>query len=400
VTSLPRVVFLSAVGGGPISRVVEAISRRGGVRIRTVNCYSTIEWRRHRSASRVRSLLARVAVFFFYPLYALTRARGTDVVIASTNPFWLPNLLLASRRLHGAAVITLVYDLYPDSLMNARPLPQLIYRAMHRLNRHWASQSDAVVFIAPSMRSIVETRYGAPRRSEVLVTGTDVQEFTDPPPQPDLERWVGDRMLISYIGNAGYVHDVDTFSDVASRLSERYPDEIAFFVSASGGRARRLVDAISHLPQARVEPPLDEARWRWVQGRTDMAVITLSSEAAHASMPSKYYSALGAGCAIVAIAPMDSDVYQQTLGRQLGVAAVPGAVKTVMRSVSDLVENRDKLRCLRERAAHTAKTDFDIHVIADNWESLISSLALTRPTGRLPGSLVLPAGGSGREHRK
>jgi glycosyltransferase involved in cell wall biosynthesis len=390
VTSLPRVVFLSAVGGGPISRVVEAISRRGGVQIRTANCLSTIDWRRHRGAGGVQSLLARVTVFAFYPLLAMLRARGADVVIASTNPFWLPNLLLATRRLHGAAVITLVYDLYPDSLMDVRPLPQLIARTMHRLNRHWASQSDAVVFIASSMRSIVESRYGAPRRSEVLVTGADVDEFTDPLPQPDLERWVGDRVLISYIGNAGHVHDVDTFTDAAYRLSERYPHEIAFFVSASGGRAGRLLAAIGHLPYARVEPPLDEARWRWLQGRTDMAVVTLASGAAHASMPSKYYSALGAGCAIVAIAPMDSDVYQTTSDRQLGVAAVPGAVETVVRYVSDLVEDRDKLHCLHKRAAHTAKVDFDIHIIAGHWESLFSSLVLTRPDGEASEEFDVP----------
>lgn len=381
-TKQPKVVFLSAVGGGPISRIVDAIAERPRVEITTTSAFSTTQWKRLRGHGGIQFLAARLLMFFAYPLGAIVRASSAEVIIASTNPFWLPNVLLSTRRLHGCRVITLVYDVYPDSLGGDETSLRWLRRLMHRLNQQWTMKSDAVVYISESMRDTLTGRYGTPDSTHVIVTGTDCSEFDEIPPQRDLEGWVNGKILISYVGNAGHAHDVETLIGVLSDLEGAFGDEVALLVAATGARAPRLANALHQLNMALwTEPVLSEERWRWVQARTDIAAVTLAEETATGSMPSKFFSALGAGAAVLAVAPRTTDLYRLTESLGVGVAVEPGDPDAGARRVRELIQDRHLLNATKVRARNVALDRFDVSTLAATWESAIASVREPPPRG-------------------
>lgn len=370
----PRALFLSAVDGGPISRIVKAIKKGGQFDIEVVSALSTTRWMHHRNAGRINSLAARLLVLLFYPFVAAFRARNADVLIATTNPFWLPNLLLWTRRYHRAQIITLVYDVYPDSLTSRSSALAVIGRAMHALNRAWTQKSDAVVYISRGMQTALVRRYGQPRRSDVIYTGADPSEFQHGERQPDLEAWLGNRILISYVGNVGHVHEVDTIVSVLTELARTHGDQVAVLISATGARAADLVQGLANLPHVWTEPVLTNARWVWVLHRTDIAVASLSAAATTASMPSKFFSALAAGCAMFVVAPQDSDISRLTIELGVGACVEPGDVRRGVETLRGYLENRSTLQDIAGRATQAAHNRFDVSALAIHWQGLLHAV--------------------------
>lgn len=373
-TRRPRAVFLSAVGGGPIERIVEAVHQYGAVDIRSLNAFSTVRWRALRGGGRTRSALARVVVFVGYPLRAVAAAWRADVVIASTNPFWLPAVLLVMRPVHRARVITLLYDLYPDSLGQLGSRWKAIVQVMHRMNRYWARSSDAIVFISEAMQDQVERRYRPLSPSCVLTTGGDLREFDELVSQPDLADWVSGRTLVSYVGNAGHVHDVRTLADALRTLLASHGDRVAVLISATGARAEELDALAATEPGVRCEGPLDDSRWRWVQVNTDISLVALGCGYESASMPSKYFSALSAGCAIAVVAPAASDLHGLTVKHGVGVAVEPGESVRLAALLAELIDSPSRLGEARERSRELARVH-DVSALAVRWSDLVKSLA-------------------------
>src|SRR5690606_31929041 len=108
-------------------------------------------WRELMSQGPLGRVKARLRGMVVFPLRSVSRAMLSSedtVLVPTTNPFFLPALLVASRGLHGRQVVPLVYDMYPEAieatgLMSDNSLFNTIAQA---LNRYWLTRSDAVVF--------------------------------------------------------------------------------------------------------------------------------------------------------------------------------------------------------------------------------------------------------------
>src|SRR5512145_815380 len=111
-------IFLAAnVDSGAPQRLVQHLSERG-LPCRIVAEYSAEAYRTlmasgpgGRRRARLRSMLVYPASVFLRVLRERPRW-----VIATTNPFILPMVLVATRPLHRARVVGLLYDLFPDGL--------------------------------------------------------------------------------------------------------------------------------------------------------------------------------------------------------------------------------------------------------------------------------------------
>jgi glycosyltransferase involved in cell wall biosynthesis len=375
-----RLGFLTAVRGGPIDRLVLSINASEAIKAQPISLFSTATWHALRGRNRFVSFLARALVLLIYPWYGVAwGALRSDVIVATTNPFWLPILALWTKPLHGKPIVTAVYDVYPDAIGSAR-LPVLGMRGlMNAIARHWMKSSDAVVFIAESMRQELVKRFGPPRVDRVIVTGVNVEEFAAPVHQPDIAEWLGDRILLSYVGNAGHVHDVETMGRALKRLVSALPDRVAIYFSTSGAKAALLTSSVAHLDQVWVDDPsLSDERWAWVLARTDIALITLSDVTPTASMPSKYFSALGAGCVVAVVAPLSTDLFTLTVGHGVGIAVPPGSHDEFAERLAALVVNRAEMAEMTHRALSLARDEYDLRVTSAEWIKLASEVAASK----------------------
>ena len=134
-----RVLVLSSVSGVHLENVERWLSSAGEA-TRLVSLIDHRRWRRIMAGSPITRILARLAVtFVFPPLAVLASVRSKpEVIVVVTNPYFLPSLVLATRGWHGAKVVPLVYDLFPDVLTESRRGPpyRLVEALFARSNRH------------------------------------------------------------------------------------------------------------------------------------------------------------------------------------------------------------------------------------------------------------------------
>jgi lipopolysaccharide/colanic/teichoic acid biosynthesis glycosyltransferase len=400
VSDKPVTVF-SCVGGGPMERLVDHLRARGRAAT-LVTEHEPMAWRRLVADGRLGRLRARASAMLRFPLRALGRALRPEsgTLVPTTNPFFLPAFLVATKAIHGRPVVALIYDLYPDALeatgaVAPRSIPARLAAAA---NRFLFAEADGVVFIGDRMSAHARVRYGQPRRHSTLPTGAATAELARVGSSLDLDEWIGDRILASYVGHMGHVHDWKTLQGGIAQLV-RSNLEVAVVIAASGPGLEALR---RELPPGcerwvRLLPPQSDAAWRDLLARTDIALVTLRESARHTSVPSKTFSAMAAGAAILAIAPRDSDLGDVVAGADCGAVVQPGNSIQLFDALSRMVRDPGVLSRMQANATAAARDRYELEVLAADWDRFLAEVERYRRPGVGYGALkrLLDVGAAG-----
>jgi colanic acid biosynthesis glycosyl transferase WcaI len=307
----------------------------------------------------------------------VAHSRSTGVLVVTTNPFFLPFVLLASRPLHRRRVIALIYDLYPDALAmtpGRRP-PRVLSALAGAMNRTVFSRADHVVFIGDAMAAHAMEQYGRPPRFDIIETGASLSELADAPAldgEPTaLDEFCRGRIVASYVGNMGHAHDVDTIAAVLPGWLEEGHGKRALVIAASGPGVAVLREALRKVPPDlfRIVDPLDDAAWVALLRASAISIVTLKSAAWGTSIPSKLFSAMAAGNAIMAVAPPRSDLARIVRDSGCGQVAAPGDAGEATNALS-VLSSANALQQARAQATRTA-AEYDMGRLARRWQRLL-----------------------------
>jgi glycosyltransferase involved in cell wall biosynthesis len=260
------------------------------------------------------------------------------------------------------------------------------------MNRFTFSRADAVVFIGARMGEHARRRYGEPPRWAVLETGAELSEFSPEAlapaaPESELERWCEGRVVLSYVGNMGRMHDWETLAAAVPRVLAQARGRIGVVIAAWGPGAEVLRRAWADLPAdaIRFEPPLDDRPWARLLSRTHVALVTLRDEARNTSIPSKTFSAMAAGAAVLAVAPRDSDVANLVDRHACGVVVPPGDVEAATAALLRLCDEPEHRGALRRAATAAVVGHYDMPQLAARWGTLLDDVVRARaPTLAAP----------------
>jgi glycosyltransferase involved in cell wall biosynthesis len=367
-------VFASHVAGTPAHDVVRQLASRG-LAVEAMDLV-TRESGLGSGLGRIGGRLRALVEFPLRAVWALTRRRPS-VVVATTNPFVLPWAAVAARRLHGAKVVTLAYDLYPDVLEVAgliRP-GGLASRALAGLQAWALRSSDGVVFLGEQLAAHASERYGPFCRVAVIEMGADLAVLDAPLPPREPEPWeraCEGKLVLSYVGQLGRMHDWETLAGLLRGLP---PGVDVVLLGTGWGMARLRAALGAEVPQgvwflgARADDT-----WLRVLRRTDLALVTQGARAARTSFPSKLFTAMAAGAAVLAIAPPASDLTQLVESAAAGVVCPPGDAATAIRAVREFQRDPARLAELRQNARRAAVERFDVAKLAERWRELLETV--------------------------
>jgi hypothetical protein len=264
---------------------------------------------------------------FLFPLRVDLGPRRSDrVIIATTNPFLFP-AAVAMRR-PRARLVTLVYDLYPESLEVRLAVLRPIRALIAATTAFGLRRSSAVVFLGERTRQYVVDRYSLTCPTAVIPPGCGEISRPDRPP-PTLEELARDleaKVVMSYIGNMGSMHDATTLAEAIRLTIASCGVSCAVVISARGDRADELIGPLVGLSGVTVLKHLDPDEWAWITHRTDIALASLDAAAGLVSLPSKVFASLAGGAAILAVAPEGSDLAELVRGLAID-QPVPEAVR-------------------------------------------------------------------------
>lgn len=332
----------------------------------------------YRSARGVWTRLALRFRMYVGMLFHLLRsgvfAPKGSVLIVTTNPFYAPWVLatFAARR---CCVINLVYDVYPDSLIAAGKIKPngIIARVLTALTRATLAHSHATVFLGAGIQHYFVETYGSDYRSCVIPVGADCASFSQPPAMRLVHP-----IEILYCGNLGMLHETETLLQGFATLEERERSQVHFQFCASGSSTQDLRGAVEAQGLSRwftLGGPLDGEQWQATMAGAPIGLVLLKDAAVYSAVPSKVYSAMAAGQAILAICPNQSDLAAVVRDHDCGWVIDPGDAGALAETLRRIVQNPASVDEKQAHAYRAARQHFCMHVVAQQWVALIDSLS-------------------------
>jgi len=321
----------------------------------------------------------RFRAYVWYPLRCVWRFLSGSrplLAVVSTNTFYVPLLAILCKR-RKVRIVHWVLDLYPDvlELHGVIKAGGVVSNVLSSLIAFTIRASSANVFLGRHLLAHAESRFGRIKNARVIPVGADGSPFLGK--CPSLRAGA---VKILYSGNFGRMHDIET---IEKAITLGLPLNVSLVFRSSGAGYRRLRDNIRKIRPTgasvgirggiEFRESLGDDGWRDEMLSADIALVTVRRGAEGVIMPSKTYSAMVAGQAILAIAPTNSDLAELVRDHNCGWLVEPGDVDGLIRTFEEIVGSRDLVLRKRLAAYHAGHAYFDQKVLADEWIKLLHS---------------------------
>jgi colanic acid biosynthesis glycosyl transferase WcaI len=301
---------------------------------------------------------------------ARRRPARPTVRVVTTNPFFAPALVARAGR-GRAATVNWLFDLFPEALVQAGKIAPGSWaaRSCAALTRYALRNCSATVFLGERLRAYAENAHGPAKRSAVIAVGADGSPFADSPPQPTAP---GLPPRILYSGLMGSMHDTAT---LAAAWSERQFRQLDWVFHAGGEGYARLKRSSATPSRAVWGEPLPEPAWQRTMLEAQVALVTIAPGAERVVMPSKTYSALVAGQAVLAICPRGSDLADLVARHDCGWVVEPGDVAGLRSALERIGRAPGEVLEKRRNAFAAGHRFYDVGQLLPAWLRLFAELA-------------------------
>ena len=337
-----------------------------------------------------RNIPARALAFGgFTALATLVGAFGQvrpDAVLAMSPPLTLGLAGRIAATVRRAPLVFNIQDVFPDVAIELGLLSgDRVIRGARALERVSYRISDAVTVLSDDLAENVRAKITIGLEGEraqvqaekvrVIPNFVDTNAIRPAARENSYREQYGliGKKVVMYAGNVGFSQSLDLVLETARSFEVSRPDVV--FVINGGGSARPDLERdAAHLQNVRFIDMQPIERLPEVLAAGDIHVVPLRAGLAWSSVPSKLYSILAAGRAIVASVDSGTEV-ERTLERAAaGIAVPPDDPRAFAGAIGELIDDSDRAarmgasgRLFVERWASPA-------AVAESYENLFAEL--------------------------
>lgn len=343
---------------------------RNGVTIRRV---------RHTRFAK-RSFVGRILNFLTFLWSATFRSlflQRPKAVIVETDPFILPFLGLILSWRYRCPLVVYLQDIHPDAGMALGKIRNsfLVRRLRASLFAVYRRAERIVVLSHDMKRLLVRSEIGE-SKVQVIPNWADTQKIV---PVKVNNRFrqslnIGDKLLVAYSGNLGLCQGLERIVPTLTQMSPSEPAEVVLIgdgvlkqemqqiVAKAGVQNFRFLD---YQPVNQLAESLSSA---------DVHLVPLDERIFECLMPSKLYGVLASGTAVLAVAPLHSELAQIVLEHRCGLVVAPNDAEGLLTAVKWCSQNRTELDEMGQRARQVAETLLNRENSTDLFETLLEDL--------------------------
>jgi len=171
------------------------------------------------------------------------------------------------------------------------------------------------------------------------------------------------------------MHEVDTL--VAALRGGAVPG-VRMDFRGNGAGFQTLATALRDLGlerEVQLGGNLPDAEWLEAMIGADVALVTMRRGAEGIVMPSKTYSAMAAGQAILAVCPRESDLADTVIKHDCGWVIEPGDAAGLRALLEALPSRGEEVLRKRRNAWQAARDCYDQKVLAVRWRELLDEVS-------------------------
>lgn len=298
-----------------------------------------------------------------------------DAIIIGTNPpfayFSLPFIRLFKRK---SKILMWGFDLYPEAIfVSSNKELRLLKRLLKPFIKFCYNQLDVIVDIGPCMRNIYD-EYNVKAKKITLPPWSFVEpKSISKPHQATRKTLFKDaKLTLLYTGTIGNAHEFKMFLVLARYLRDRNTS-VAFCFAGFGNKFKDLKtqitifdDNISIAGFVETDLELEERL-----STADIMLISLKEKWTGVSVPSKYFSALANGKAVLFLGSENSALSIWTKKYNLGYVLNENNVHEIGDLLIEISKDKNLIEGLRENSFKTYHNYFSKKQICDGWSSLL-----------------------------
>ena len=348
------------------------------------------------SRTNVRRLLDWIS---FYPsaIIAAARLPGQDVVICLTTPPFIALAGWIHQLMHPRCRLILwCMDVYPEALEQNRLIRRcgIVSQLMRSANRAVFKRLDHLVCLDDAMLHLLLSQY-TPRGRKV--PGTVIPNFERLSLFPEgtcdascnlstgaltidsasagaatrdaTESTVG-KLVVLYLGNAGYGHEFRTILRAAAMLK----NEAILFFFVGGGPLRQWLErrsAAERLTNIRFQDYVPKEQTPQLMRLAGCALITLDDALLGVMSPSKLHANLAMGLPILYIGPAGGNVDHAIARFGCGASVRPGDAAGAAAFIRTLQANPAQSADLRRRSRRAFEEAYSDRAVLPQFDALI-----------------------------
>ncbi len=299
----------------------------------------------------------------------LLRSRSDTVYMYSTNPPFLGTIGWFVSLFRKHRYVTLLHDAHPQigvwvGTFRKGSLIERVWMAMNR--RKYKRAREAIVLCSAAKKLVADTYPISPERIHVIPNWADGDAlFPKPKSESQIARANGllDDFVLLYSGNLGLYYDFDTVLGAAELLRD---EPFRLVLVGAGGKLSQIerhirereLDNVVTLPYQPFDQLNDSLN------ACDASLVTIAEGIEGISFPSKLYTSLAVGKAIVALSEERSELREIVEHGECGIWSALGDSARLAEKLRALIHDQQTTARMGQRAREVFERGYTLRVCA------------------------------------
>lgn len=333
-----------------------------------------------------RSLKSRLICWIKYGHFVMQWSRKNkcnkyDCILAVSNPPINSFVGLKLAKRFKAAFIYVNWDIYPDVIERSisNPIAQFVCRLWHGWNRRNYSKIDRIVTIGDVMAEAILKDMPCDSKITVIPVVSDIDNLKPIPKEHNIfleNNGLNDKFIILYSGKMGYGHNIEIILQASEHLKEY--KEIAFVFIGEGPKYSLVKEYIekNSCKNVFLFPLQDKEMFPFSIASGDIGIVTQEVKMADLFMPSKTYSMMACGEAIISVSTKKDDLTALVEKKSIGECVTSDNAQDLSDKILYLYENKDILEEYKKKSRTIAESEYGMDFIVSKYKELIDETAI------------------------
>lgn len=279
-------------------------------------------------------------------LYNGIFSKGIDVIYVGSTPPTMGLVAVILKKIKKVPVIYSLQDVFPDSLVNTGITKEksLLWKIGRYIEDYIYSHTDKIIVISEDFKENLLSKSVPKEKIEVIYNWVDEKEVIPIPRNDNLlfEKFnlCRDKFYIVYAGNLGYAQNIEVILKVAKKLI--HFKEIEFIIFGNGEQESYYKNMASNLGLDNLSffPLQSYSLVSHVYSLGDVSIVSCKKGLGKSAMPSKTWSIMSAGTAVIANFDPGTDLQRIITYNQTGVFTSAGDLNGLKEAILKLYYDR------------------------------------------------------------
>lgn len=271
----------------------------------------------------------------FFHLFKLRKYRS---VIVYSNPPILPFIAVLGNVLFGTKIVFVAYDVYPEVAYASNSLrpDSVIAKGMRWLNHMMYKRVSRVVALTDEMKEFLLAHRPELSEDRVVTIANWAHEKKVEATDEAYARfgYQPGQFIVSYFGNMGICQEMETLIGAVEQMADN--DKVQFLFIGHGSKKQAIAERFEkkHLKNVQMHDFLTGEAFEQAVAISSCCVVSLEKGLKGMCAPSKYYSYLQGGKAVLAVVEegsyLEEEIERESIGQAVRIGDAEGLTKGIL----------------------------------------------------------------------